>query len=247
MKLPTDRPHGQGMRWRATLGLTILLGLLAAVALAGCDTPSVPTPDSLLKAAQDHFNNAKTFHFVMTTDHLGPKPAGEPTLSSLSAADGDVQRPDRLSANGTLDFGGLTISTKLIIVGDKSWYQNPLTGSFQEDDTYAGFVTLFDPARGLGVALTTLRNPSLPSSSSSNGTPCWKISGDVDTSSLGSLLGEAATPSKMPRATLCVGKSDLRLYSVVITGQIVNGDTDQTTRTFVISKYDVPVNIQAPA
>ena len=240
----TTKPAWRTMRWPAALGLAIVMSL---VVLAGCDQPSLPSASSLLTAAQQHFNDAKSFHFVMTTDHLGPKPAGEPTLSSLSAAEGDVQRPDRLNTSGTLDLGGLSVSTRLIIVGDQAWYQNPLTGSFDEDDTYAGFVKLFDPSKGLGVALTTLRNPSLPSSSSSNGTPCWKISGDVDTSSLGSLLGEAATGTKAPRATLCVGKTDGRLYSIVLTGQVVNGDSDQTTRTFVISKYDVPVTIQAPA
>jgi hypothetical protein len=231
------------MRWGAALGLTILM---TAVVLTGCNQPSLPTTTSLLTAAQQHFNDAKTFHFVMTADHLGPKPAGDPGLSSLTAADGDVQRPNRLSSNGTVDFGGITVSTKLVIIDQQAWYQNPLTGSWDEDDSFASFVTLFDPTKGLGVALTSLRNPSLPSDGSANGTPCWKVSGDVDTAALGVLLGSGATPTKAPHATICIGKSDGRLYSVVLTGQVVPGDIDQTTRTFNLSKYDAPVNIQAP-
>lgn len=230
-------------RWNATLGLAILMMVFV---LAGCNQPSLPTPASLLAAAQSHFNDAKTFHFVMTADHLGPKPAGDPGLSSLSAAEGDVQRPDKLTSNGTVDLGGLTVSTKLIIIGQQAWYQNPLTGSWDEDDSFASFVTLFDPTKGLGVALTSLRNPSLPSDGSANGTPCWKISGDVDSAALGALLGDTATPAKAPHATICIGKSDGRLYSVVLTGQVAPGDVDQTTRTFYLSKYDTPVNIQPP-
>lgn len=244
MTLRMNRSNGRSLWQSAALGLAILATLFV---LAGCNQPSLPSATSLLAAAAQHFNDAKTFHFVMTSDHLGPKQTGSPTLSDLSAADGDVQRPDRLSANGTVDLGGITVSTKLIIVGQRAWFLNPLTGNFDEEDDYAGFVGIFDPAKGLGIAITSLRNLSLPSDGSSNGTPCWKISGDVDTATLGSLLGEAANPAKPPRATICIGKTDGRLYSVVITGQLVTGDLDNTTRTFVLSKYDAPVNIQPPA
>lgn len=224
-----------------------LATLMAMVILAGCNGPSAPTSTVLLAAAQKNFNDAKTFHFTLKADHLGSKPSGDPGLSSLSAAEGDVQRPDQLSANGTVDLGGLTVSTKLVIVGDQAWYQNPLTGSFDEDDSYASFVTIFDPTKGIGVALAALRNPSSPSDGSANGTPCWKISGDVDSAALSALLGEAAGSTKAPRATVCIGKSDNKLYSIVLTGQMIAGDTDQTTRTIYISKYDAPVNIQPPA
>ena len=226
------------------LGLAILMTMGV---LAGCSGPSVPTSTVLLAAAQKNFNDAKTFHFTLKADHLGPKPAGDPGLSSLSAAEGDVQRPDRLSTNGTVDLGGLTVSTQLVIVGDQAWYQNPLTGSFDEDDSYASFVTIFDPTKGIGVALAALRNPSTPSDGSANGTPCWKISGDVDTSTVGALLGSSVSSAKKPHATICIGKSDGRLYSIVIAGQLVPGDTDKTTRTIYLSKYDAPVNIQPPA
>jgi hypothetical protein len=232
------------MRRSLALGLMIAL---AALVLAGCNNPSLPSAASLLATAQQHFNDAKTFHFVMTADHLGSKPAGDPGLESLSAAEGDVQRPDKLNSSGTINFGGLTVTTKLIIVGQQAWYQNPLTGSFDEEDSFASFATLFDPTKGLGVALTALRNPSLPSDGSANGTPCWKISGDVDTSALSALLGESAASAKSPHATICVGKTDGRLYSIVLTGQLVPGDTGQTTRTIYLSKYDAPVNIQPPA
>jgi hypothetical protein len=234
----------QVMRWSAMPGLAILMLI---VVLAGCNGPSVPTSAVLLAAAQKNFNDAKTFHFTLKADHLGPTPAGNPGLSSLSTADGDVQRPDRLSTNGTVDLGGLTVSTRLVVVGDKAWYQNPLTGSFDEDDSYASFVTLFDPTKGLGVALAALRNPSTPSDGSANGTPCWRISGDVDASALSALLGDTAASAQAPHATVCIGKSDNRLYSVVLTGQVIAGDTNETTRTIYISKYDVPVNIQPPA
>lgn len=231
------------IRWSAGLGLMILLTVFV---LAGCSQTATPSPETLLKTAQQQFNEAKSFHFVMTADHLGPKPAGDPGLSSLTAAEGDVQRPDTLKSSGTIDFGGLTVSTQLVIIGQKAWYQNPLTGSWDEDDSFASFVGIFDPTKGLGVALTSLRNLSTPTDGSSNGTPCWKFSGDVDSATLGSLLGEAATPAKAPRATVCIGKTDGKLYSVVLTGQLVKGDTDKTARTFVISKYDAPVNIQPP-
>jgi hypothetical protein len=232
------------MRWGLALGLMVAL---AALALAGCDQSSLPSAAALLAKAQQHFNDAKTFHFVMTADHLGDKPAGDPGLESLQSAEGDVQRPDKLNSSGTVNFGGLTVTTKLIIIGQQAWYQNPLTGSFDEEDSFASFATLFDPTKGLGVALTSLRNPSLPSDGSANGTPCWKISGDVDTSTVGAILGSSISGAKAPHATLCIGKTDGRLYSIVLTGQLVPGDTDKTTRTIYFSKYDAPVNIQPPA
>ena len=239
-----NRRGQRGVRWGLALGLMITL---AALMLAGCDQLSAPSAASLLAKAQEHFNGAKTFHFVMTADHLGEKPAGDPGLESLQSAEGDVQRPDKVNASGTVNFGGLTVTTKMIIIGQQAWYQNPLTGSFDEEDSFASFATLFDPSKGLGVALTALRNPSLPSDGSANGTPCWKISGDVDTSTVGALLGSSVSSAKKPHATICIGKSDGRLYSIMIAGQLVPGDTDKTTRTIYLSKYDAPVNIQPPA
>lgn len=243
MKRESNGTRWRSLRWGA---MPVFAICLMVFVLAGCSGPSAPSSATLLAAAQQHFNDAKTFHFTLKADHLGPPPAGDPGLSSLTAAEGDVQRPDRLGSSGTVDFGGLTVSTKLVIVGDKAWYQNPLTGSYDEDDSFASFVTLFDPTKGLGVALTALRNPSVPSDGSANGKPCWKISGDVDTSALSALLGNSAS-SKSPHATICIGKDDGRLYSIVLTGQVIAGDIDQTSRTIYISKYDAPVSIQPPA
>src|SRR5262249_6733400 len=155
--------------------------------LASCSGSSTPQPQALLKAAQDKFNAAQSFHFVLQATNLGTAPKDIPNVVN---AEGDVQRPDKLSATGYVTLNGLGLNTQIVSISGKAWYQLPILG-FQEDDSYAQFMRIFDTQNGVGNLLSQLHNPSAPQDSSVNNVACWKITGDVDPKLVGTMLGAA--------------------------------------------------------
>jgi hypothetical protein len=211
------------------------------VAVAACGE-AAPDPTTLLKQAQSTFNQVQTLHFVLTTAHLG-------TSSGLTVtqATGDVQRPDRLSAQATAIVSGFTANVQLIIIGQQQWITNPLTGQFEKTNQYGSFLTIFDPQQGIGAALVDMQQPSTPQDTSANGRPCWKIYGKAPTSDLAAIVGGSTATNQTVGVSVCIGKSDSELYTIEVDGVLTQGDTTQTTRTFTLSNFDQPVNIQPPA
>jgi hypothetical protein len=175
------------MRTRHARVLPALAALFSFAVLFcyGCGG-STPQTAMLLKSAQDKFNATKSLHFVMMAQHLGPVPTGGYNIVS---ATGDVQRPDQLKATATVDAGIVTTQIQLIIVGNQQWYTDPLTGQFVPTDQFGSYLQIFDPRTGIGSLLTNLKNPSQPSDGSSNGTACWKITGDITMDQLSPIFG----------------------------------------------------------
>lgn len=227
--------------WRGPAGL-VGLGLLVALVLAGCGAGTTAlTSAQILQKAQTTFNNTQSFHFVLTATHLGvndPQP--------ITSANGDVKRPDRLQATANTSVGGFNLSVRLVVIGQQAWL-DPGIGGFQPDNAYASFLQIFDPQQGVGSALVNMRQPSAPQDSTSNGTACWKISGQVSTSVVAAVVNGDVLSNQTVPATVCIGKSDDNLYSIVLSGAVTQTDTAQTVRTFTLSKFNQPVTILAPS
>src|SRR5262249_5816872 len=96
--------HGRKRRAHAYALVGTLLALALTMLLGACSGTSTLQSVALLKAAQDKFNAAKSFHFVMQADNLGTAPQD---VINVKNAEGDVQRPDKLSATGYITLNGL--------------------------------------------------------------------------------------------------------------------------------------------
>ncbi len=222
-------------------GAWLLLAALTC-ALAACATSSGLDSAHILLRAGARFQATQSFHFALTASHLG---ANDPL--PITAASGDVQRPDKLKASATANVAGFAVQTQLIILGQSEWISNPLTGQFQPTQDYGNLLTIFDAQQGVGAILAHLDKPSAPVSSTSASGTCWKISGTVSASDLAAVVGGGDTTAKAVPVTVCIGKSDDQLYSATLNGAVLASDTAETTRTFVLSAFDQPVTIQAPA
>lgn len=227
------------MGWGAALWTMLTLAL---VLVAACGE-AAPDAHTLLKNAQTQLDATKSFHFVLTTSHPGTGTLENPIVTD---AKGDVVRPDELSTDATVSVGLATLPLKVIVAGGKQWYTDPLTGKVVETTQFTSYARIFDPQVGLGSLLTKLNNPSAPTDSSANGTPCWKVTGSLKQSDLTPVFG-GAVQGDANNVSVCIGKSDNRVYSVTIPGAILAGDTSQTSRTFVLSNFDQSVTISTPA
>ncbi|HEV2238750.1 MAG TPA: LppX_LprAFG lipoprotein [Ktedonobacterales bacterium] len=227
-------------RWRAWRVAWPLAAILA-LALGACATSAGASAADILQRAGAKFQATQSFHFALSAAHLG---ANDPL--PITAATGDVQRPDKLKANATANIAGFAVQTQLVIIGSDEWLSNPLTGAFEKTSGYDSLLAIFDAQQGVGAILAHLTRPSIPVSSSSAGGACWKITGTVSASDLAAVVGGGDTTVRAVPVTVCVGKSDDQLYSATLTGQVLASDTAQTTRTFVLSAFDKPVTITAP-
>jgi hypothetical protein len=219
-----------------------LLGVALALALAACSTSSGLDASAILTRAAAKFQATQSFHFALTAANLG---ANDPL--PITAANGDVQRPDKLKASATANLAGFAVQTQLVIIGQSEWISNPLTGQFEPTQAYGNLLVIFDAQQGVGAILAHLLKPSAPVSSTSASGACWKISGTVSASDLAAVVGGGDTTGKAVPVSVCIGKNDDQLYSATLSGAVLASDTDKTTRTFVLSAFDRPVTIQPPA
>lgn len=232
-------------RTRSRVLLSCVGGLLATavLALAACgDSSTSVTSAQLLQKAQTTWAATKSLHFVMTVNNPGSGTIDSPYPT---AANGDVQRPDAMSANATVDISGISLSTKAVIVNGTGWYLVPIINQWQQTGDFNSFLLIFDSQKGLGALLTQLKNPTKAADGSANGVPCWKISGTLDPALLKPLFGDTTATAAVP-TTFCIGKSDNRLYSAALTGVVTAGDKSNTLHTFVLSKFDETVTITPP-
>ena len=240
---PARPAPGAHSRPRLLTAVAALLAL-ASLLLAACGGESTPTSSDLLKKAHDQWAATNSLHFNMTVDHPGSGSINNPYPTS---AQGDVKRPDAMSAVAGVDVGLANLNVNLIIIGSNEWWSAPgLTTGFQATDDYGSFLKIFDPNVGLGALLLDLRNPSKPADGSANGTPCYKISGTLAPDTLKPIFGDLTATDPVP-TTFCIGKSDGKLYSAALSGQLMAGDKAQTVHTFYLSKFDETITVTPPA
>src|SRR5260370_22707070 len=138
------------------LAAPLAMAALVSVALASCgNSSSALSASTILQRAQVRFEATSTFHFALQASHLG---ANDP--QPITSATGDVQRPDQLKANMTANLSGFTLQLQLIIIGQREWISNPLTGAFGSTQDYGSLLTIFDAQRGFGAILTHLQQPT---------------------------------------------------------------------------------------
>lgn len=220
----------------------ILSGVLVLL-LVGCSGNSgsaAPSAQVLIKNAQTAIGKVTSYHFNLKAQNIG-------TTSSLpiESADGDILVPDKLQASANVLFSGATVQAQLISI-DNAQYINVL-GEWQQTHGLLDPRVLSNPQTGVAAILGQLQNPSTPVDSSSNGIPCWSITGKLDASHLAGITGGGAPAGTMDDVTVCIGKNDNLPYSIVIKGIAAQGDTAQTMRTFTLSKFNERLTINAPA
>lgn len=225
--------------------MVVLGGLLlpALLPLVACGGPTISSA-KLLQDAQATFNADQTLHFVMQVENVGTIAGADYDIQS---ANGDVARPDKLKANANLVTALGTVDTQLIIIGSRGWFTNPLTGKLEPSNAFNGFAQLFDPQRGIGSLLPTIKNPSTPSDGSANGVPCWKVTGALDASAVAALASISGASTGTIAVSVCVGKNDSQLHQVILKGKLNAHDSDGTTRTILFSAFNTPVTIEAPS
>jgi hypothetical protein len=230
---------------RASWGFGGLIAVLAML-LAACGTSAAPPPPSgtLLTKASTAFNNDTSFHLTYTATNIAPG------FTAVTSASGDLVRPDKISVTGVVEpVKNLSASIGLIIIGQNQFLN--ISGSWTKTSAFGSLLHIFDADQGVGGIITKLQNPSKVTAEnvkidSSHTVACWKVSGTATAGLLAPITQGVATDTTPLQATLWIGQSDNQVYKVDLVGKAITGDSANSDRTFVLSKFGEQVTITAP-
>ena len=202
-----------------------------------------PTAQQIISAMQKNFRTVTSFHVVMKVENLGTASSGQIQIRS---ADGDVLMPDKVKAQASVLLSGQVVTINLISIGNVQYITDPITGQWRVIKGVLNASTLTNPDTGIISLAGKLKNLSTPIADTVNGTPCWRINGQLDAQDLAFLTGGGEPAGTLLQTSICAGKADGLPYQIVVTGQAAKGDTPQTVRTFTISNYNESIKINAP-
>jgi lipoprotein LprG len=236
------------MSWKSTArsltvvaALALVVGPLAACknnssTTASADTGPLPAATDLIAQAQTAMGNVQTVHFTIGIDG---------TIASLpiSKADGVLTKAGDAKGTATVSELGAQIEADFVIVGDDfylkalgSYQKMPLADASQVYDPSA----ILDPNRGISKVLGAAKNPKTVGSDTIDGKTAYKVTIDVDTASVASLIPGAGDGTT---GTIWIDKDSHHL----VKGAFAVPSSGKTaTVTITLNDYDAPVSISAP-
>ncbi|MBA3825267.1 MAG: LppX_LprAFG lipoprotein [Ktedonobacterales bacterium] len=229
-------------RWFHSFVLGVLVSLTMLLAACGGSTATSPyTAEDLIQKASTNFAQDTALHFTLTAKDIVPG------LYAVTAAEGDVVRPDKLKIIGSdmVSKGG-TLGIGIIIIGANQYVDLGNIGKYHPTTGLPNLLAIFSPTEGIGSILNQLQSPSKPTADTVGGVACWKVNGTVTSSLLAPITGSSSTISTPVATQIWVGQTDLQIHQVTLTGKAADGDLDTTARTFVLSKFNETIAITAP-
>jgi hypothetical protein len=202
-----------------------------------------PTAQQVLAAMQKNFRLVISFHLTMKTDNLGNTDGSQIVIRD---ADGDVLMPDKIRAQASVLLSGQAVSINLISVGGNQFITDPITGQWRVVKGMFDPRALTNPDTGLIALASKLQNVTGPVADSANNLACWRVSGQLPAQDLAFFTGGGVPTGTLLATTIWVGQADGLPYKITVVGQAAKGDTAQTARTFLISKYNESISIVAP-
>jgi hypothetical protein len=161
----------------------------------------------------------------------------------LSRVDGDIERPDKLSATvNALTPSGALQGAKLIVIGGQGWLATSPTDQYQRADTVVPFARFFDPQTGLGALLTQIEQPT-PTQGNKD---IWITSGSVPAATLSAMLPQLAGHTDPVEMHVDVSQSDHQLVGLNLTGRLFAGESGPYSHIFSFSRFGTPVSILPP-
>ncbi|MBV9690322.1 MAG: LppX_LprAFG lipoprotein [Ktedonobacteraceae bacterium] len=219
--------------------LFIALILLLVACSGTSNPPTTPTAQAVISAAQTAIKKVASYHFNFVTENPGS------ASFVLKNADGDIVVPDRLRANANVVEFNNAVKVQFVSIKNNQYATDPITGKWMKTTIPIDPHALSDLQTGIIPSfLGHIQDPSTPTDSSVDNTPCWSINGKLDTKYLTGLGGQP-TGSTVP-VTICIGKTDSLPRLISSNGVTFQGDTNKTVYTLKLSKFDETLSIVAP-
>ncbi len=226
--------------------LLILAAVLGTGGMMGCDSGSPTpapelTPAQIIEKAAPAVQAANSFHFSLETSKLDKAMPG----LFITMAQGDVAKPDKLSADVSVSFSGLPLNIKAVVDGDKQFMTDPASGVWQTSSLAIDVKQYFNPARGVSDILGGIKGLAADGKETIDNSECYRLKGNVPASALKSLSPDVTATGDLT-TTLWIGTSDYLLRRVRLEGPIDTNEPTNIVRTIGFKDYNQPVKIETP-
>jgi len=231
------------------LGLALLaVALLVACGASQASTlsPTASTTSEILSRASRQLAATKTVHFQLTVEgdtFIDP----QHTLQLLSA-DGDLQRPDKVSTSFKVRVAGTaTVGLKLITIGTKTWWTNLITGKWEPAPADLGYnpSVLFDNQGGIGPVMGRITNARQLPDAKVNGRAAYHVQAKVADAIVGPLTDNTMTGTPIT-VDLWIAKDNADLLRAQLAEPPQPGKAHPATWVLDLTKQNEKVSIEPP-
>jgi hypothetical protein len=204
-------------------------------------TPELPqvTASEAVELSKTAMSQLESFRFKLSHD------SGHTTLSGaleLTVA-GGVVTPGGLDLNAEANIGRAFVRVEAIVIDERTWMTNPLTGVWSEIPPEDSPFSFLDPVKLVADILGKTQQPVFPDSSPKNGE--IKVAGQIPAPVLAALVGRVDRDA-IPDVMLTFDAVDYRLKKIVISGIVQPEDEATTVRVITLSEFDDPVSLEPP-
>ena len=241
----TFRP---GPSTRHIFKAVLVISALIVVVAAGCskspEPESVPvqttvTAPEAVELSRNAMAALVSFRFELTHDSGSTALAGGLELTRA----GGVVAQNGLDLEAEATIGRAFVRVEAIVIDDRTWMTNPLTGAWSEIPPEDSPFSFLDPVRLVADILGETQDAVFPEGPHSDGE--LTISGRIPAPTLAALVG-TVDPDAVPAVTLTLDAETYLLKKIVIVGVTQPEDDEDTTRVITLSEFDTPVSLQPP-
>ena len=228
---------------RSTL---LVLMLLMGLVSAGCGRAREVKPDAsmLLDRAATRMEQVHKFHYKLEHEH------GATTILlgiQMTRAEGAVAGPDTMRANVNGTLGNANLNLGMVVIGQRTWVQNPLTRRWEETPFEVG--DLINPQAGLVTMVRAARDARVVDSEDLkdelDGIRAWKVEATIDSQALSFVPGDRA-PGRKLEAVAWIGVKEPLVYRVELRGPATDTEPADIMRRLSFTKFDADVTIEPP-
>ena len=140
-------------------------------------------------------------------------------------------------------IGRAFVRIEAIVIDDKTWMTNPLTGTWSQIAPEDSPFSFLDPIKLVADILGETQNASYAESEQMNGELI--VVGQIPATTLAALVGEVQREAT-PKISLTLDAESYLLKKIVITGITQPGDESNTIRVITLSNFNTKVLLQPP-
>jgi hypothetical protein len=209
---------------------------------------SDPKAQAVVDKARTRLDQVNTLHFVLSID--GDLFIDTAKTQRVKSAEGDLVRPDKVSASAKISAGPINASVKFIQIGDDVYMTNILTGKWEKSPGGLGYDprVVFDKDNGVTAILGKVSGWQFIENTKINGVDTQHVRGPVPVQSVNALVANSMRGDTVDVDLYVEGKNN-DIVRMVIGEQpvAVASGTVASRWTLDLSKQnDTSITISAP-
>jgi len=226
--------------------ITLILLIIIVTVVGGCAkqaaTPTPLTAAQIIDKSSKNMRDINSFHFAL--DQAG---GGTPIAMGIEMqkASGDVVRPDKLKMTIDGTFSGMALEVQMITVGGVIYMTNPISGQWETPPAEFDILSVFNPNAFIASVMQDITGLTKLTDEDSGGVICYHLSGSISSEDLSAITGSSVKGVAI-NVEVWIGKDDLLLRSVKLTGKITETEVPGIVRTLSLSDFNEVISIELP-